>query len=227
MSFEIVCDCCGALSGPSVGICPFCKSLLSGPASKITGQNSLIELYQSGKLELSLALAGKILRENPKAKQDISFLLLYVKILIETEGPSSQINSLLTEGLLIDPKNPELNDYFDIIQAKSNLKKGLSDTGETMLKNLLRRSPDNVHALFLVGTHLHWVDNVPAASVYYLERCTRLAPHFLRAWGCLAVVYKALNNMQLSQMALRKCIELESNTNMKQFFKSELEKISL
>ncbi len=226
MSFELVCESCGALSGPSVGVCPFCKSVLSRPNSEITGQDSLLQMYNAGKIDISLNLASKMFHENPKAKQDLSFLMLYVKILVETEGPSSRINSLLTEGLLINPKSQELHDYLEIMQAKLSLKKGSSDQGEQMLKNVLRRSPDNVHALFLLGAHLHWIDNSPTTSIFYLERCVRLAPNFLRAWGCLALVYKALGNLQLSQMALRKCIDLESNPNMKHFFKNELSKIN-
>lgn len=226
MSFELVCESCGALSGPSVGVCPFCKSVLSRPDSEIAGQDSLLQMYNSGRVDISLNLASKIFHENPKAKQELSFLMLYVKILVETEGPSSLINSLLTEGLLISPKNQELHDYLEIMQAKLNLKKGSSDQGEQMLKNLLRRSPDNVHALFLLGAHLYWIDNSPTTSIFYLERCVRLAPNFLRAWGCLALVYKALGNLQLSQSALRKCIDLESNPNMKHFFKNELSKIN-
>ena len=96
MSFELVCESCGALSGPSVGMCPFCKSVLSRPDSEITGQDSLLQMYNSGRVDISLNLASKIFQENPKAKQDLSFLMLYVKILVETEGPSSLINSLLT-----------------------------------------------------------------------------------------------------------------------------------
>lgn len=226
MSFEVVCEACGALSGPSVGVCPFCKTVLSRPHSEITGQDSLLEMYNNGKLDISLNLASKIFQENPKARKDLSFLLLYVKILLESEGPNSLINSLLTEGLLADPKNQELLDYFEIMQARQNLKKGLNDPGEIMLKNLLRRSPDNVHAHFLLGTHLFWADNSPTTATYYLERCVKFAPNFLRAWGCLALVYKAIGNLQLSQSALRKCIELESNPNMKHFFKTELSKIN-
>ncbi len=226
MSFEIVCESCGALSGPSVGICPFCKSLISRHSSEIAGEDSLREMYEAGKLDVTLNMASKIYRENEKAKKDVSFLLLYVRILIETEGPTSLINSLLTEGLLIEPKNQELIDYFEIVQAKSFLKKGLDDDGERRLKFLLKRSPDNVHALFLLGAHLHWSDNSPTTAVYYLERCVKNSPNFLRAWGCLALVYKSLNNLQLSQLALRKCIDLESNVNMKLYFKNELNKIN-
>lgn len=226
MSFDVVCNSCGAMSGPSVGICPFCKSVLSSSIQKTKGHSSISELYQTGKTDIALSMAQKVYREDEKARQDISFLLTYIKILIETEGPSSLINSLIAQGLLVDVQNQDLADYYEIIYAKTNLKKGLGDAGEMSLKKVIRKSPNNVHALFLLGSHLYWIDNNPAAAAPYLERCVQLTPNFLRAWGCLAAVYMALDNPQLVRKSLEKCIELETNSTMKNYFNEELKKIS-
>ncbi len=226
MSFDVVCEGCGAVSGPSVGMCPFCKTVQYRQGAEMAGQNSVVEFYQKGNVELALSLAKKLYSKDEKSKKDISFLLLYAKILLETEGPDSLINSLLTEGLLLDSQNSELKDYLELSQARPNLKKGIDDLGELALKNILRRSPDNIHALFLLGSHLYWVDSSYISSVHYLERCVQLAPKFLRAWGCLSVVYKKLGNVQLCHRSLQKCIEIETNPNMKQYFVDELKKIA-
>lgn len=227
MSFEIVCEGCGAISGPSVGVCPFCKTVLAKTKNAITGHNELTEAYQKGNMELALCIAKKLHTENKKATKDVSFLLLYAKILLETEGPSSQINALLTEALLLEPENNEVRDYMDIIQAKGSFKKGVNDAGENALKLVLKRSPENVHALFLLGSHLYWVESAAPAAAHYLERCVKVAPNFLRAWGCLSAVYKGMNNIQLSQRSLQKCIEIETNPSMKEYFFTELKKLAL
>jgi hypothetical protein len=112
------------------------------------------------------------------------------------------------------------------MQARQTLRKGFNDSGEVILKNLLKRSADNVHALFILGSHMHWVEESSAVAVHYLERCVKISPNFLRAWGCLSVVYKKMNNLPLCQMALQKCIDLESNPTMKEFFIAELHKIN-
>jgi cytochrome c-type biogenesis protein CcmH/NrfG len=109
-------------------------------------------------------------------------------------------------------------DYLEILEAKNCLKKGINDAGEVMLKNVLRRSPKNVHAHFLLGTHLFWVDSESPMAIPHLETCVRLQPYFLRAWGCLGAIYKKMGNAQLAQMAFNKCASIETNPSMREFF---------
>lgn len=224
MSFEVICTGCGAPSGPSVGLCPFCKTVMISPDDEnFEQENSIMNLYEHGRLELALSLANKMYSQDENSKKDPAFLLLYAKILLDTEGPSSLIKSILSEAHLISPGNGEVLDYLELIEAKSFLRKGLEDPGEIQLKNLIRRAPKNVHAHFLLGSHLFWVDDQPGLAIPYLETCVRLSPNFLRAWGCLAAIYKKMGNEQLSIRAFQKCYELEQNPTMKAFFKQEIE----
>jgi hypothetical protein len=39
--------------------------------------------------------------------------------------------------------------------------------------------------------------------------------------GCLGAIYKTIGNPQLAQMAFRKCVELESNLMMKEYFEEQ------
>jgi len=128
---------------------------------------------------------------------------------------------VLAEAHLAAPENTELTDYLEIVEAKNNLKKGLNDTGEMMLKNLLRRSPNNLHAHFILGTHLFWADNESTMVIPHLETCVRLHPNFLRAWGCLGAIYKKMGNGQLAQMAFQKYVTIETNQGMKEFFEKQ------
>ena len=117
MSFEVVCSSCGAISGPSVGMCPYCKNVVVQSGNQVQGQGTVSEHYAQGHLDLALSLIQKIYKEDQEAKQDVRFLLLYVKILIETEGPSSLINGLLMDAQLKEPGHQELMDYYEIVQA--------------------------------------------------------------------------------------------------------------
>lgn len=219
MSFNIVCQACGAPSSPSTGVCPFCKTVFSeSDGAEPTASTGLIKLYLAGKLEQALPLGLKMLKDKPELKEDLTFLLTLTKVLLESEGPSSQIRNLLAEAQIHFPQNPEVLEYIEVIEAKSYLKRGINDTGETMLKNLIRRAPRNLHAHFLLGTHLFWSENDSHSAIPMLETCVRLHPNFLRAWGCLAAIYQKLGNASLAQAAFAKCAELESNSRMRDFF---------
>lgn len=221
MSFEIVCSGCGAMSGPSVGVCPFCKTLMKSVGGEGSAGASIQKVYEEGKLDTALDLAKKMYAEE-KSKKDPRFLILFAKILIDTEGPSSMIRSVLAEAHLLDPQNPEVLDYMEMMEAKYNLKKGLNDAAEVQLKKLLRRTPKNYHLLFILGSHIFWIDGAPAAAVHYLEECVRLSPNYLRAWGCLGAIYKKLGNEPMAARAFQKCIQLENDPKMKEFFQSQL-----
>ena len=78
MSFDIICSGCGAVSGPSVGLCPFCKTVMASSHKNNSPQEtSISKLYESGKIDWALDLAKKMHTEKKESKSDISFLLLY------------------------------------------------------------------------------------------------------------------------------------------------------
>ena len=219
LSFELICSGCGAASGPSVGICPFCKTVMTSPNDKnFEQESSIAQFYEKGRVDLALSLAKKMYDNDPESKKDVGFLLLYAKILIDTEGPTSLIKGVLFEAHLVDPSNKDILDYIDLTEAKGYLKKGLNDAGEVQLRNLIRRSPNNIHAHFLLGTHLFWEDEQSQIAISYLETCVRLSPNFLRAWGCLGAIYQKMGNPQLATRAFQKCADLEPGTKMKEYF---------
>lgn len=219
MSFQLICTGCGAASGPSVGICPFCKTVMTSPGDKnFEQENSVTQLYEKGRVDLALSLAKKMFSGDPESKKDVRFLVLYAKILLDTEGPTSLIKSILAEAHLIEPTNQDILDYLDLMEARGYLKKGINDPGEVQLRNLIRRSPNNLHAHFLLGSHLFWIDEQLQMAIPHLETCVRLSPNFLRAWGCLGAIYKKMGNPQLAMRAFQKCAELESDSEMKEYF---------
>ena len=226
MSFSVVCKSCGAPSSPSVGVCPFCKAALHDPKKKACKDTPTIkhisENYRKGRLDTALALCKAALAKKPKLAEKVSFALLYTKIMLEVEAPSSRIRTLLMEAQMANPDNQQLQDYMEIINAKGNLSREKDDLGEQTLRSLLLRDPKNVHALFLLGTHMFWVENEPMRAVSRLERCVQNHPGFLRAWACLGTIYKKLGRETLANRAFRKCVQLEKNPQMRSFFEEQI-----
>ena len=223
MSFDTICSNCGAPSSPSVGVCPFCKSVMTNKKGQDAPTITKIrELYDKGDIEKALVLVRQAEKEKPKLLENTSFTLLYVQILIESDGPSSKARSLLTQAYLRDAENAQLSEYREIIEAKNNLSHVKNDLGEQALVNIIRRSPKNPHALFLLGSHLCWVESEYARAIQLLERCVVLRPNWLQANGCLAALYSKLDNSTLAQKYIRKCISLAKDANTKEYFKTLL-----
>src|SRR5580698_3653607 len=98
MNFEIACPNCGAISSPVVGICPFCKSVMTKAAdgTKQVASVPLIQsLYDDGKVEQALALAVTLEKQDAESLKNAGFVLLYVQIQIEVDAPSSKTRSIL------------------------------------------------------------------------------------------------------------------------------------
>jgi tetratricopeptide (TPR) repeat protein len=227
MSFQLVCQNCGSVSGPSVGICPFCKSILtSRTAGEYESALLIHKNYAKGNLPTALSLARKIYEIKPEQRLNVHFLLTYTKILIDVEAPSSQIKSILNEAFLLAPHEQEVLDYIELVDLWGRLKRGTdSDAAESVLK-LIHRSPKNPHAYFILGTHYYWAVSGPLSAIPYLESCLRLAPSHLRAWGCLGAIYKKIGNSPLAKQAFQKCLEIEMDPNMRQLFEKELSSVS-
>lgn len=218
MSFDLICSNCGATSGPSVGICPFCKNILTSAGEKeSTTLKSFRKAFQDGRLDAALAVGKDLERAKPQLRKDQAFALLYAQVLIEAEAPSSQVKALLMEALL-EGEHPVLQEYLEVIEAKGMLSHEKEDAGEVMLKGILRRSPQNAHANFLLGSHLFWVEKDPPKAAKYLEAAVRERPTFMRAVACLGALYQTLGNGALAERSFRKCRDLESNPVLKKYF---------
>lgn len=226
MSFPTVCKGCGSISGPSVGVCPFCKTIMARQAKNESGVTAALDFlrrqYAEGRLDQAMLTAHRMYHNDEKARKDAAFLLQYAKVLIDTEGPGTLIRGVLAEAAILEPANSEIEDYVELVAARRFLRRGLNDEGEQRMKAVLRRAPHNFHAHFFLGTHLFWVDEQPALAISHLETCARLAPKFLRVWGCLGAIYKKLGHKPLADAAFRKCVELETDETMLAYFKAQI-----
>ncbi|MEI8011629.1 MAG: hypothetical protein WCI27_03985 [Candidatus Omnitrophota bacterium] len=220
MNFDIICPNCGAASSIVVGVCPYCKTVLSINSEK--GDHSLSAVkaaHEAGKTDRSLSLVTALEQEKPELLDNIEFVLLYTRILFEVDGPSSKIKSLLTKALILAPGHPDVLEYLEVIEAESMMTREPNDEGEQRLMRLIRRSPNNVYALFFLGSHLFWVQGNGGAALKYLEPCVRLRPNFIRAKACLAMIYKELNKPDMAKRFFDECAASTSSNRTKSFFK--------
>lgn len=219
MSFDIVCANCGAPSSPTTGVCPYCKSVMTTEVEKKTpALGSIKKSFNDGQLERALSLAKVLETQKPDSLKNKEFVLLYTRILLEVEGPSTKIKSLLNQALIDNPSDPQLLEYLEVAEAESNLSREKDDAGEIALTNIIRRSPENAHALFLLGSHLFWVEKDAQRALRYLEQCVRLRPNFFKAKACLAAVYKVLGMNDLAANFCNECASKASDPKIKEFF---------
>jgi tetratricopeptide (TPR) repeat protein len=219
MSFDIVCVNCGAPSSPAIGVCPYCKSVMTTEVEKKTPAiGSIKKYFNDGQLERALSLAKVLETQKPDSLKSKEFVLLYTQILLEAEGPSTKIKSLLNQALIDNPSDPQLLEYLEVAEAESNLSREKDDAGEVALTNIIRRSPENVHALFLLGSHLFWVEKDAQRALRCLEQCVRFRPNFFRAKACLIAVYKALKMNDLAVRFCNECASKASDPKTKEFF---------
>ncbi len=227
MSFELICHSCGAASGPSVGICPFCKSVLVSEASKKASPalRRLRTLFQEGKLEEASLLAKEALKSKKELSENVEVLLVCAQILFEVEAPLAEPKSILAKASLIEPEHTGIQELLTLVQAKSAISYGNSFDGKKMLESILKSNPTNPHALFLLATYLNSKESNPILAMVYLEKALKSRPNFLRAWACLASISARTGQTHMAEKALIKVISLETNPNMKSFFNKLLSEV--
>ena len=226
MSFDLICENCGAISGPSVGVCPYCKTSFAQGAKEGAAHSeasSVMAAYEKGNLDEAFSLAQAAEQQNPKITEDPHFALLYARILIEVEAPKPRIKAILNKVILQDPRNESANELMQLVLAMSLFTKEQNDPGEQQMRAILKKNPNLDLALFLLGAHLFWVSGEMQESIRFLEQCVKMRPNFLRAWACLGSIYQKLGNKTLAARSFERCVDLEKEPQMKLFFMKQLQ----
>lgn len=226
---DVQCENCGAVAASHAAACDFCQAPLGRGESAAASSGDaaaqmpgLSKLYGEGKVQGAMVLMNNLLREKPELEKDVNFLLLEAKLLLETEGATGHIKLILNKAFLLSPKHPDVVDYRAIVDAKEKLDLGLKQHGEELLRSVLRRKPNHPHALLLMGTHLYWGKTDLEEAIRYLENCIRARPVMLRAWACLGAVNATLGRRDQAERAFKKCLDLETNPKMVDYFKGML-----
>lgn len=228
MSFELICHSCGAPSGPAVGICPFCKSVLSPESKKkySPALRRLRTLFDEGKLEQAALLAREATRSSDeKISGNAQILSICAQILFEVEAPTAELNSILAKASLLEPDDRGIQDLMNLVQAKVAINYRNSQEGKLLINNILKHQPNHPHALFLLATYVNSKESNPVLAMVYLEKALRARPNFLKAWACLAGIASRVGNSHVAEKALLKALSLETNASMKLYFTKLLLKV--
>lgn len=224
MSFEVNCPNCGASSGPSVGVCPYCKTVLSTTEVSCPVTTGIQDLYAKGHIEEALAQVH-VIKDNEAQEGDPIFLMLAGKLSLEAESPSSQIKTFFAKALAIEGAHQkEAKLYLDMVTAKGMFRKGLNDPGEKWFNSQIPLFPNNPHLLFLLGSHTFWVDQETRNSAANLERCVQIRPTLARAWGCLFAIYQKLKDKPNMKRCIGKYAEISSDERTVAFMNEQYER---
>lgn len=224
MNFEVNCPNCGASSGPSVGVCPYCKTVLASTEEKHPALSGIQEMYAIGRIDEALAQIHMI-KEQKDLQEDANFWMLAGKVSLEAESPSSQIKTFFARAMTIEgPHQKEAKLYIDMIAAKRLFRKGLNDRGEQWFNSQIPLYPNNPHLLFFLGSHTFWVDQETQSSSANLERCVQLRPSFSRAWGCLFAIYQKLKDTPNMQRCMKHFSEVSADERTLAFMREQFEK---
>jgi predicted ATP-dependent serine protease len=80
MNFDIICSNCGASSSPTVGVCPYCKSVMTTEDDKQHPSISKIRtLFNDGKIDQALSLANNLAVQKPESLKSTNFVLSYMR----------------------------------------------------------------------------------------------------------------------------------------------------
>jgi len=222
------CENCGAPRAAGASACPFCHSHFAaaddaGASVHAELQPHLTQLkehYSRGKIEEARVLCVLLSKRRTVVEKSGDFLLLQLKILIETEGSVGQMRGVVNVISTLGAAPKEAEPYRQLVEAKEWLDAGAKKEGEALFRQVLSRNPNNPHALFLLGSYLYWEKADPESAARTLERCISSRSVFLRAWACLGAVYVTLGQSDNAKRAFSKCLEFETQPAMIRYFQN-------
>lgn len=242
MANDNICENCGASQPSGATACDFCLSALTPPQPPPQRESAqagadpkrrpvaesslpgLMKLYGEGRVQEVQALLTALYKQRPEAEQDVDILMLNVKVLLETDGTIGQTKQAMHKAYVLAASRADVQEYFQLVGAKEKIESSRKEKGESELKALLKRSPNNAHAMLLLGTHCFWALNDVAGAIRYLENCLRVRPVMLRAWACLGAIHTSEGRYAQAERAFLKCLEYETTPAMISYFKSMLSK---
>ena len=229
MSFDIICQNCGAPSPPHVGVCPYCKSVMTNPDESVAESHSLKkfrEAVSENRLEDALYLGHQLEQSKPALLENPSFVAAYARVMFECSAPSSRIRAAIQRCHLAHPEHAEITYLLEVAHASLMLDHGSTSSGIEKLKLLIRSRSDDPLTLFMLGSHLVWQASEPAMALPYLQRAARLRPKSVRVLGCLARANEGVGATELARSLYERCAKLETNAPLKKQFETMAQRLA-
>lgn len=181
-------------------------------------------LFASGQLREVIALTQCIINEYNENIQNADFFILAAQAEIQLHGFSKTVDSYLRQALKVAPFNDVALAFFKLSSACLDLKDGLYDKGEDVLRECLSVSSLRPYACFFLGHHLFWKNGSLSEAISLLEEAVSLRDGFLKAWVDLAMAYKRSGEREKANGALQKCLKIDREPLRRAFYERHIER---
>ena len=167
------------------------------PNFALAHENLADVLLHQGKVEEAVQALKTAIRYNPGSERANRKLH---EVLVHT-GRGNEADEMFRESLEGDP------DRAALVEAMELNRNGEVAKAERIYRGLLRRNPDNVDALRLLGTLCARKENYNDAEAFF-RRAVDLAPDFWLAWINLGVALNEQQKFDEAESAYRSALDI-------------------
>lgn len=182
------------------------------------------KLYTAGEVQEASHVCQCIVDEYHPLIQNPDFFVLQSKILFEVCDDLGARASL-SQALLLDSTHAIALEMQMTLNAQEDLRDGLYEQGEQILRQMVIERPFNAYAPYLLAHHLLWKNGPEAEALQFFEQSLQLRPRFLRARLGQALAYKKIRDFTNAEAAFAECLRIDSNLENHELYKRNLQNI--
>ncbi len=181
-------------------------------------------LHASGQIFEVATLVQCVIDEYNDNIQNADFFILGAQVELELHGFTEKVDQFVEQALKLAPYNDVALAHLKLTIACTDLKDGLYDKGETLLRRLVNTTSLRPYASFVLGHQLFWKSNELEEAIELLENAVSERESFLAAWKSLALAYKRVGERLKANYAFQKCAKLDRNPAHREFYERHIER---
>ena len=180
---------------------PLTRAVRLVPNFALAHENLADALVKQGKFDAAVQSLKAAIKHNPAsagAKRKVGELLVLT-------GRGGEADELFQQSLAQDP------DRAALVEAMELNRQGETGKAEKIFRGLLRRNPENVDALRLMGALCARKENYNDAEAFF-RQATDLAPDFWMAWINLGAALNEQQKFGEAEIAYKRAVEIEPDS---------------
>ena len=180
---------------------PLTRAVRLVPNFALAHENLADALVKQGKFDAAVQSLKTAIKHNPAsagAKRKVGELLALT-------GHGGEADELFEQSLAQDP------DRAALVEAMELNRQGETGKAEKIFRELLRRNPENVDALRLMGALCARKENYNDAEAFF-RQATDLAPDFWMAWINLGAALNEQQKFGEAEIAYKRAVEIEPDS---------------
>lgn len=215
-------DIASFLESESVGfVYDTARSFLKRHSNPESLLGQLKNLFIGGEIHSCKDMIQLIMEERHPLADHSDLLLLRAEIAFEESDQITEVSDWVKQAELCSKPSAALNDWKNLLKAKSALKEGDYELGQDILFSLLDSPHINELAAYSLAHHLFWKNLDTQFAQELLEDLVSKRPQFVKAWACLGFVYNKQQFRDKAQLAFSQCLEFEKNPEKIKFYKQQ------